>query len=70
MKWFARSVMTIVLIAVLVVGGLWGIKLTGYGYLLAASPSAPEPLETTIPFAPGFPETGTRLEVISSGCVC
>jgi hypothetical protein len=47
-----RILVALVLVAVLGVAALWGIKLAGYGYLLAVSQDPPEPVRPDIPFAP------------------
>jgi hypothetical protein len=52
MAWIVRSVAALVLLAAIAVAALWGIKLAGYGYLLAISQDPPQPVATDIPFAP------------------
>lgn len=54
MKWIIRTVVGLVVLGVIAVGGLWAVKLAGYGYLLSISHDAPEPLALPedIPFAP------------------
>ena len=42
----------LIVVAVVAVAALWGIRLAGYGYLLAVSQDSPEPVATDIPFAP------------------
>ena len=42
----------IVLLLVVGLAALWGIRLAGYGSLLAVSQDAPEPVRPDIPFAP------------------
>lgn len=54
MKGIIRTVVGLVVVGVIVVGGLWATKLAGYGYLLSISQDAPEPvaLPENFPFAP------------------
>jgi hypothetical protein len=47
-----RLLVGIVLVVVLAVAVLWGIRLAGYGYLIAASQEKVTPVRPTIPFAP------------------
>jgi hypothetical protein len=47
-----RILTGLVLLALVAVGALWALKLTGYGYLLAVSQDPPEPVRPSIPFAP------------------
>lgn len=56
MKWLVRSVVALVVVALVAVAALWGIKLAGFGYLLAMSQDRPEPVATDIVFAPDVAE--------------
>ena len=56
MRWLVRTVVALLLLAVVAVATLWGIKLAGYGYLLAISQDPPQPVATDIPFAPQVAE--------------
>ena len=47
-----RILVALALLAVLAVAVLWGIRLAGYGYLLAGSQEQVEPVRPDIPFAP------------------
>ena len=47
-----RVLIGLALLAIVAVGALWAIKLAGYGYLIAVSQDAPEPIRPDIPFAP------------------
>ena len=49
-----RVLAWIAVLAVLGVAALWGIRLAGYGYLLAGSQEQVEPVRPDIPFAPLF----------------
>ena len=52
MIWILRTVAAVALVAVLAVAALWGLKWSGYGFLLAVSGETPEPVRPDIPFAP------------------
>jgi hypothetical protein len=58
MTWIIRTVVSLAVVVVVVVGGLWAVKLAGYGYLLSISHDAPEPiaLPEGFPFAPEVDE--------------
>lgn len=56
MRWFLGIFVGIVVLAALAVAGLWTVQLAGYGFLIAQSYDAPEPVETDIPFAPEIAE--------------
>ncbi len=56
METFLRIVAAVVLLAVVAVAALWGIRLAGYGYLVAISQERPQPVATDIPFAPEVAE--------------
>jgi hypothetical protein len=47
-----RILAWVAVVAVLAVAALWGIRLAGYGYLLAGSQEQVEPVHPDIPFAP------------------
>jgi hypothetical protein len=47
-----RLIVGIALVLALAYAALWGIRLAGYGYLLAASQDPPAPIRPDIPFAP------------------
>jgi hypothetical protein len=47
-----RILAWVALLVVLAVGVIWGIRLAGYGYLLAGSQETVEPVRPNIPFAP------------------
>jgi hypothetical protein len=56
MRWVLGIVAGLVVVAALAVAGLWAMHLAGYGYLIALSQEALEPVETDIPFAPELAE--------------
>jgi hypothetical protein len=56
MTWFLRLIVAAIVVGLVAVAALWGIKLAGYGYLLAVSQDPPAPVATDIPFAPEVAE--------------
>ncbi len=49
---FLRILAGLALVAIIIVGGLWAVRLAGFGYLLSVSNERVEPVRAEIPFAP------------------
>jgi hypothetical protein len=47
-----RLIVGVALVLLVAVAVLWGLRLTGFGYLLASSEESPTPVRPDIPFAP------------------
>ena len=58
MRQLIRTIAILIILSVAFVGGVWALKLTGYGYLLAVSQDPPAPLAIPedFPFAPDVAE--------------